>query len=134
MSQVTDTKVVIGGKVLTLSGFESAEYQQRIATYINDMIAEYEKLDGYRLSAPDIRAILLEVNIADDYFKAKRQIDIYEAQAKEKDREIYELKHDLVSTQVKLDTANKQIEELQEKAAQAQTKIVQLEAQLKGTK
>ena len=75
MSQKTETQVVIGGKILTLSGYESAEYQQRVATYINDKIDEFERLDGYRLQPADVRSILLQINIADDYFKAKKQID-----------------------------------------------------------
>ena len=29
-------KVLIGGKIITLSGYESEEYLQKIATYINN--------------------------------------------------------------------------------------------------
>ena len=32
------TEVLIGGKVITLSGFESEEYLQRISTYLNHKI------------------------------------------------------------------------------------------------
>ena len=38
MSAKTNAEVVIGGKVYTLSGFESEEYLQKIASYINIFI------------------------------------------------------------------------------------------------
>ena len=34
MSPKTDTEVIIGGKVFTLSGYESEDYMQKIASYI----------------------------------------------------------------------------------------------------
>ena len=42
MSAKTNAEVVIGGKVYTLSGFESEEYLQKIASYINTKISEAE--------------------------------------------------------------------------------------------
>ena len=71
MSAKTNAEVVIGGKVYTLSGFESEEYLQKIASYINTKISEAEELDSFKHLTPDMRAILTELNIADDYFKAK---------------------------------------------------------------
>ena len=76
MSPKTDTEVIIGGKVFTLSGYESEDYMQKIASYINGKITEYGKLDGFRRQPLDKQNILLQLNIADDYFKAKKQISI----------------------------------------------------------
>ena len=76
MSPKTDTEVIIGGKVFTLSGYESEDYMQKIASYINGKITEYGKLDGFRRQPLDNQNILLQLNIADDYFKAKKQISI----------------------------------------------------------
>ena len=134
MSDRTETKVVIGGKTLTISGYRTAEETQKIASYINDMIADYEKLDGYRLQSANIRSILLQINIADDYFKARKRIEELEEELMEKDKMIYDLKHDIVSAQMKLDTAQKQVTELQEKAAESMREIGSLEAQLKKKK
>ena len=36
MAVKTDTEVIIGGRVLTLSGYESEEYLQKVASYINN--------------------------------------------------------------------------------------------------
>ena len=42
------TEVLIGGKVFTLSGFESEEYLQRVSTYLNHKLEECSSSDGYR--------------------------------------------------------------------------------------
>ena len=42
------TEVLIGGKVFTLSGFESEEYLQKVSTYLNHKIEECSNSDGYR--------------------------------------------------------------------------------------
>ena len=122
MSSKNKTEVLIDGKIYTLSGYESEEYLQRVATYINGKISEIKGAEGYsRLSS-------------DDYFKAKRQADSLEEQLSEKDRELYEIKHELISAQIKLETAEKTVSSLQEEANDYQKKIVQLETQLSAVK
>ena len=75
MSSKNKTEVLIDGKIYTLSGYESEEYLQRVATYINNKLAELKKLDGYARLSQELKSILLELNVADDYFKAKKQGD-----------------------------------------------------------
>ena len=43
MSSKNKTEVLIDGKIYTLSGYESEEYLQRVATYINNKLAELKK-------------------------------------------------------------------------------------------
>ena len=43
MAAKTDAEVIIDGKVYTLSGYESEEYLQKIASYLNGKIAEFRK-------------------------------------------------------------------------------------------
>ena len=64
------TEVLIGGKVFTLSGFESEEYLQKVSTYLNHKIEECTNSEGYRKQSAETRSVLLALNIADDYFKA----------------------------------------------------------------
>ena len=78
MSTKTDTEVIIGGKVFTLSGYESEEYLQKVASYINNKMAEYGRVDSFRRQPLDTQSVLLQLNIADDYFKAKKQIGLLE--------------------------------------------------------
>ena len=134
MALKTDTEVIIGGKVFTLSGNESEEYLQKVANYINNKIAEYAKVEGFKRQPIDVQNVLMELNIADDYFKAKKQIEILQEQAEEKEKELYDLKHELIAAQIQLETANKQIEELKEEINKYQKNVVRLETELEDLK
>ena len=112
MSSKNNTEVILGGKVFTLSGYESEEYLQKVAAYINNKLAEFNKDESYRRQSAEVRANLMYLNIADDYFKAKKLGDSLQSETENKDTAMYDLKHELISTQIQLETANKQIEEL----------------------
>ncbi|MBR4670005.1 MAG: cell division protein ZapA [Butyrivibrio sp.] len=133
MASKTDTEVIIGGKVFTLSGYESEEYLQKVASYINNKIGEYNKIDSFKRQPIDTQNVLLQLNIADDYFKAKKQIELVEEQLAEKEKELYDLKHELIATQIKLENTEKNGKSLQTKLDESSKKIIQLETQVKGT-
>ena len=130
MSSKNKTEVLIDGKIYTLSGYESEEYLQRVATYINNKLAELNKMDGYARLSQELKSILLELNVADDYFKAKNQVEMVEEELAQKDQELYDLKHELISTQIKLEDAAKELEALKEQATEYQKQIVKLETEL----
>ena len=130
MSSKNKTEVLIDGKIYTLSGYESEEYLQRVATEINNKLAELKKLDGYARLSQELKSILLELNVADDYFKAKNQVEMVEEELAQKDQELYDLKHELISTQIKLEDAAKELEALKEQATEYQKQIVKLETEL----
>lgn len=134
MASKTDTEVIIGGKVFTLSGYESEEYLQKVASYINNKIAEYNKIDGFKRQPLDTQNVLLQLNIADDYFKSKKQIELMEEQMGEKEKELYDLKHELIATQIKLENTEKNAKSLQAKLDESSKTIIQLETQVKGNK
>ena len=130
MSTKTDTEVIIAGKVFTLSGYESEEYLQKVASYINNKVAEYNKVDGFKRQPLDIQNVLLQLNIADDYFKARKQISLKEEELQKKETEIYDLKHDLIAAQLKLESTEKTVKTLQDEANDKDKKIVRLETEL----
>ena len=130
MSAKNETKVVIGGKTLTLSGYESEEYLQMVAAYINAKIADFRKSDHFRRQTIDMQATMLELNIADDYFKAKKVADELEGNLDDKDKELYDLKHELISVQIKLDSAEQEIKQLNKELNENQRTIVKLETEL----
>lgn len=134
MSSKTDTEVIIGGKVFTLSGYESEEYLQKVASYINNKVNEYGKVDSFRRQPLDTQNVLLQLNIADDYFKAKKQISILEEELQTKEKELYDLKHELISSQIKLENAEKHSKDLQLEVNENAKKIVRLETELKDKK
>lgn len=126
------TEVLIGGKVFNLGGFESEDYLQKVSTYLNHKIEELSSNDGYRKQSSDTRSVLLALNVADDYFKAKKQGISLENDIEAKDKEMYDLKHDLISAQIKLENAEKAMDKLKEENQELQMKIVQLETEMKN--
>ncbi len=126
------TEVLIGGKVFTLSGFESEEYLQKVSTYLNHKITECTSIEGYRRQSAENRSILLALNIADDYFKAKRQGSTLELDVEQKDKEMYDLKHELISTQIKCENLEQEIAKLKEEKQQLQMKIAKMDVEMKN--
>ena len=133
MSARTSAEVIIGGKVYTLSGYEGQEYLQKVAAYINDKINEFDRLDEYRNVPSAMKSTLLQLNIADDYFKAKAQVEKLEHDLDMKDREIYDLKHDLISNQIKTDSANEELKKLQNENKELLINKARLEAALEDS-
>lgn len=133
MSAKTSAEVIIGGKVYTLSGFESEEYLQKIASYINGKTNEIDEVEAFKRFPSDMKATLIELNIADDYFKAKSQADKLELDLEAKDREIYNLKHDLISNQIQSESNEKRIEELESENKELLLNKARLEASLEDT-
>lgn len=103
MSAKNTTKVLIDGKIITLGGYESTDYLQKVASYINNKIAELSEIPGYKRQAPDTKHTLLSLNIADDYFKAKTQAEALEEDIQSKDKETYDMKNDMIANQIQMD-------------------------------
>ena len=116
-------KVLIDGKIVTLSGYESEEYLQRVASYLNNKIMELGTLPGYSRQSQDTKSTLLALNIADDYFKAKNRADTMEADMEDRDKEAYDVKHDLIAAQIQIDQLNQELAELQEENRSLQVKL-----------
>ena len=130
MSSKSNTEVIIGGKVYTLSGYEGEEYLQRVAAYINNKINEFNEMEEIRRFPVDMKATLVELTIADDYFKAKKQVEMIEDELTQKDQELYDLKHELIGAQIKLEDGVKELAALKESVAEYQKQIVRLETLL----
>ena len=132
MSVKTDTEVIIGGKVFTLSGYESEEYLQKVASYINNKMTEYGKVQSFKRQPLDTQNVLIQLNIADDYFKAKKQIGLLEEEIQGKEKELYNLKHELIASQIKLENTEKNLKSLQSELNESAKKIIRLETELKN--
>lgn len=129
MANKVDIPVVINGKVYTLSGYEGEDYLQTVATYINNKISECKASDQYRKMNTEYQGVLLALNIADDYFKAKAQADSMVTEDSNKEQQLYDLRHEVIEAQIKQDSALKMVEEYKEQINALQRKIVQLEAE-----
>ena len=134
MAAKRDIQVLIGGKVYTLSGYESEEYLQKVASYINNKLVEYGKVDSFRRQNVDMQNVLLQLNIADDFFKAKKQISAMEEDMEAKEKELYDLKHELIAAQIKLENCEKSLKSLRDENHEKDKKIIRLETELKEHK
>ena len=110
MDRKTDARVVIGGRTYTLSGYESEEYLFKVAEYLNGKIDELRADRDYEKLPVDLRNVLLNLNIADDYFKALKRNEELEAVIDKKENELYEIKHELVAAQMMLESSEKKKE------------------------
>ena len=126
MSEKSSAEVIIGGKVYTLSGYEGEEYLQKVAAYINNKINEFDSMEDYRRFPTDMKATLLQLNIADDYFKAKKQAEIFEQDLQQKDQEMYELKHELIALRMKIEETEKNAQEAQQQKELLEGKVKEL--------
>ena len=134
MTSKNNTEVILGGKVYTLSGYESEEYLQKVAAYINSKLNEMMAEDGYRRLSSEIRANMMYLNIADDYFKAKKTADALENDVAAKDKQISDYKYDLIAADVKYNASVKEIEELKAEIGKLQKTVVRLETELEASK
>ena len=128
MSSKNNTEVILGGKVFTLSGYESEEYLQKVAAYINNKLAEFNKDESYRRQSAEVRANLMYLNIADDYFKAAEQARESQKQRDDMEKESYSLKHDLVTMQMKLENLERKLQEAEQKQKQAEEELLKIKA------
>lgn len=103
------TEVLIDGRIYTLGGTEDEGYMQRVASYINEMITTLKRQEGFTKQSVEYQTAMVELNMADDYFKAREQIAQLERLKHEMEKEVYSLKHELVTTQMKLEAANKEL-------------------------
>lgn len=113
MSAKTSADVLIGGKIYTLSGYESEDYLQRVANYINNKINEFDEMEQFRRFPGETKSTLVQLNIADDYFKAREQAEKLDRDVREKEKELYELKHELISLRIKAESSEKATTELE---------------------
>lgn len=134
MSSKNNTEVIIDGKIFTLSGYESEEYLQKVAAYINNKISEFKKDEAYKRQNIDVQKALLDLNIADDYFKAKKQADTLETELENKDKQLYEIKHELIAAQIKIETGEKESEDLKKQLSELQKDVIRLETRIQEMK
>ena len=134
MSSKNDAEVIIAGKVFTISGYESKEYLQKVAAYINGKLEEFNNNESFRRTSAEVRTNLMYLNIADDYFKARKIGDDLQEELDIKVKEIYDLKHDLIKARMENEAALKEIKTLEDEKEKFKKNIVKLETELQDMK
>jgi cell division protein ZapA len=95
MAAKNDIDITIGGKTLTLSGVESEAYLREVASYLNEKLKNFSDDAAYWKLPNDMRNVMLQLNLADDYFKEKSRVKELEEEVQEleshRDRALQEL-------------------------------------------
>ena len=76
-------------------------------------MSELETVEAFKRFSLEMKAIMMYLNIADDYFKAKAMLEKLEKDIEIKEKELYELKHDLVSSQMKTENSDSALKDLE---------------------
>ncbi len=134
MDKKSDVEVLINNKKYVICGYESPDYLEQIAIYINKKLAALKNEDWYNHIDTDLKNILLEVNLADDYFKAEEKIRELESDRSQSNEDLFDLKHDAVKRQTELELLQHKIDDLEEKYQEAQKTIIGLNAKLDAAK
>ena len=74
-------------------------------------MTEFQNMDSYRKQTMDQKQLMLNMNLADEFFKAKRQADKLSAELEKKERELYSVRHDLIEARLALENLQKEQKE-----------------------
>lgn len=131
MKDKNDVEVLIDGRKYTICGFESAEYLQQIASYINRKFIDFRKKEYYARMDLDLRNVLLAINIADDYYKANKKASEYRTENELKDKMVLDMKHEIIELQETIKKQDAERKKLETSLEQAEKKNIELETRLK---
>lgn len=112
METKNDAHVVINNKEFVICGYESSEYMQKVAAYLNNKIAECKEIEEFKNLERDMKNFMLEINIVDDYFKAQDKATELESENSKKEDELYRLKHEFVALNEKLNKTQQELEQI----------------------
>lgn len=108
------TEVLIDGTIYTLGGAEEETYLQRVAVYLNDKIGKIRQQPGFSKQSTEYQSLMIELNIADDYFKEQERADFLAEQKAALEKDAYSLKHELITTQMKMEHEQQELDALRE--------------------
>lgn len=131
MRKMNDIEIVINNRKYTLSGYESESYLKSVAAYMNEKQGEFRAKDSFNRLDTEMKGVLVGLNIADDYFKAKAQVEELTEENQKKGEELFDIKHELISLQSRLEETQKELQALKEEQLESQKKIVRLETEIK---
>lgn len=129
MAERKDIPVVLNDRIYTLSGYENDDYIQRVVNYINEKLGECKTSEQFKRMSKEHQNMLVALNIADDFFKIKNQAENLTEEDTEKEKQLYDLRHEMIEAQIKHESDMRLVEEYKEQVNALQRKLIQLEAE-----
>ncbi len=127
MDKKNSFNITLAGKSYTLCGEESGEYLRTVGSYIEDKYSEFSDNLAFRAQPMDMQHILLQLNIADDFFKCREKLSIQTRKMEEQSAELEKLQNSLVAMQVKYENLESSTKLVEKKYQEAKAKIARLE-------
>lgn len=127
MEKKNSFNITLAGKSYTLCGEESGEYLKSVGSYIENKYAEFSGNLAFRTQSIDMQHVLLQLNIADDYFKCREKLSIQMRKMEEQSNELEKLKNSLVTMQVKYENLEASAKLVEKKYQEAKARIARLE-------
>lgn len=134
MKKKTDVEVMINNKKYVICGYESPEYIEHIAAHINKKMNSLKGQDWHKNLDADLRTVLLNINLVDDYFKANEKIKTMEEEYASLKADLFEIKHEVVSKSTRVDELEKELLAVGEEYRKAKEQIAKLTTALELTK
>ncbi len=132
MGKKNSFNITLAGKSYTLCGNESGEYLKKVGSYIEEKYNGYYNNLTFRSQPMDMQHILMQLNIADDYFKCCEQLSVQMRKYEEQSMEIEKLKNSLVNVQVRYENLEASTKLIEKRYQEAKNKIARLEMELKN--
>lgn len=120
-------EVIINKKVYQLSGSESEEYLQKLARYIDRKMQELSQTAGYDKMSLEYQNLMLSLNLADEYFKCREELEQMDKEATERERQLFETKHEMIDATIQCETLQKMVSEYKEEIIKLQKELLKLE-------
>ena len=126
MMEKKEMQVIINKKQYILCAAESEEYIQKVVSYLNRKFDEMNENPGFEKMAMDYQNIMVSVNIVDEYMKMKEKLSLYEAEMKEKDKIIFDLRHENIDIKLKEETSKKLADQYKAEVKSLQKEVKKL--------
>ena len=118
-------EVLIDGVVYTLGGVENEEYLRKVASYLNEKIGKVKQFDGFLRMSEEYQMLMIELNIADDYFKEQERANELAEQKNDLEKDTSSLMHELITTQMKLENVRRELEDERRKLQELKKKLAE---------
>lgn len=119
-------QVIINKKLYTLCATETEEFIQKVVSYLNAKFDEMNEIPEFEKMPLDYQNIMLSVNIVDEYMKLKDKMALYEAERKEKDKIIFDLRHENIDIKMKEESSKKLADQYKAEVKSLQKEIKKL--------
>ncbi|ANW99861.1 cell division protein ZapA [Thermoclostridium stercorarium subsp. thermolacticum DSM 2910] len=121
MAGKNKVNVRIAGNEYTVCGYESPEYMQRVALYVDQKVTEIMKAN--QALSTSMASILSAINVVDDMFKLAEAKDALEKELESVKRELQQVKQERDMLSQQLQKANEENKHLLLELTRCETEL-----------